>query len=209
MTTAARGPYRTGIKRRRDILAAAAEVFGQYGYAGGSLRQIADQVGVTSAALIRHFGSKEALLIALLEYWNEETRHVTAGLDRTGLDFFDALEEVMEYHTTHRGLLELFLTVTVEASNPDHPARDFITDRYKTLVSQGTAALGEAVRVGDVRPLTPQEQEWEVRGLFAAMDGIEMQWMLDPELDLVAAFRYTYARILEGWGVRRGTPSAG
>ena len=37
----ARGPYRNGVKRRRAIVTAAATAFGQYGYHGASLRQIA------------------------------------------------------------------------------------------------------------------------------------------------------------------------
>ena len=69
----ARGPYRNGVKRRREIVMAAALAFGQYGYHGASLRQIADHVGTTNATLIAYFGSKEGLLIAVLEHWREET----------------------------------------------------------------------------------------------------------------------------------------
>ena len=65
----ARGPYRNGVKRRREIVMAAALAFGQYGYHGASLRQIADQVGTTNATLIAYFGSKEGLLVAVLEHW--------------------------------------------------------------------------------------------------------------------------------------------
>jgi AcrR family transcriptional regulator len=201
--TTVRGPYRTGIRRRRDILEAAVRVFGQFGYVGGSLRQIADQVGVTPAALIRHFGSKENLLVEVLKYWNEETNEITsAGSDGegpTGLDFFRIMESVMRYHTTHRGLLELFLTLTVEATNPDHPARAFIADRYSVVVDEGTAALARAIHDGEARPMSKTEIEWEVRSLFAAMDGLEIQWLLDPHMDLVATFRHALEGILIGW----------
>lgn len=202
-TTPARGPYRTGIKRRREVLEAAAQVFGQFGYAGGSLRQIADEVGVTPAALIRLFGSKEELLIALLEYWNTESADAAAhddrGLDRTGIAFFEALEGVMQYHTTHRGLLELFLTLTTEATNPEHPAREFIVTRYDTLIQQAIVALREASQRGEVRQFDDSELEFEVRHLVAVMDGIEIQWLLNPGVDLVATYRHAYNRILEGW----------
>jgi AcrR family transcriptional regulator len=67
-----RGPYRNGVVRRRQIVMAAAVAFGQYGYHGASLRQIADQVGATNATLIAYFGSKEGLLVAVLEHWRED-----------------------------------------------------------------------------------------------------------------------------------------
>ena len=46
-TARSRGPYRTGIRRREQIIDAATAVFAEYGYAGGSIRTIADRVGVS------------------------------------------------------------------------------------------------------------------------------------------------------------------
>jgi Bacterial regulatory proteins, tetR family/Tetracyclin repressor-like, C-terminal domain len=58
-------------KRRRDpeasraaILEAAREVFSEHGYAGSTIREIARRAGVTHGLVMRHFGSKEQLLIA-------------------------------------------------------------------------------------------------------------------------------------------------
>jgi AcrR family transcriptional regulator len=50
---------------RERILDAALELFVAQGYDGTSLRQIAEQLGVTKAALYYHFESKEAILRAL------------------------------------------------------------------------------------------------------------------------------------------------
>jgi len=60
-------------KRRRDpeasraaILDAAREVFTERGYARGTVREIARRAGVTHGLVMRHFGSKEQLLIQAL-----------------------------------------------------------------------------------------------------------------------------------------------
>ena len=58
-TVGRRGPYRTGIRRREQIIDAATAVFAEYGYAGGSVRTIAERVGVSPASLLQHFGSKK------------------------------------------------------------------------------------------------------------------------------------------------------
>ena len=50
---------------RERILDVALELFGAQGYDGTSLRQIAEQLGVTKAALYYHFESKEDILRAL------------------------------------------------------------------------------------------------------------------------------------------------
>lgn len=52
--------------RRGEILDAALGVFAEKGYASGSMRDIATQVGVSEPALYRHFPGKEALFLALV-----------------------------------------------------------------------------------------------------------------------------------------------
>jgi AcrR family transcriptional regulator len=52
---------------RRQLLAAAAEVFGRKGFAGASLEEIADLAGYTTGAVYYHFGNKDKLFLELIE----------------------------------------------------------------------------------------------------------------------------------------------
>jgi AcrR family transcriptional regulator len=56
-----------GVERRELILQAAADLFGERGYAGTTLDEIASRSEVTKPILYRHFASKKALYLALLE----------------------------------------------------------------------------------------------------------------------------------------------
>lgn len=194
----ARGPYRTGVRRREQILAAAIEVFGQSGFAGGSIRAIADRVGVSHATLLQHFGSKEGLLVAVLQEWDRQT--VARSLDdATGLDYFQRLPEVMAGHQAHRGLLELFTTIAAEASNPDHPAHDFIQHRYTHNLATLAGHLQQAVDAGHIPPFTPAEIQTEVRLVTAVLDGIGLQWLLDPTTDVTTATATYIQRTIQNW----------
>jgi AcrR family transcriptional regulator len=53
------------VDTRQRILSVALDLFTEQGYDGTSLRQIAEQLGVTKAALYYHFESKEDILMAL------------------------------------------------------------------------------------------------------------------------------------------------
>ncbi|WP_055557146.1 TetR/AcrR family transcriptional regulator [Streptomyces sp. NBRC 110028] len=194
-----RGPYRKGIERRRQIVEAAAKIFAQYGYAAGSLRHIAAEVGVTNAALIKHFGDKEGLLTAVLDYWDREA----VVLSGTGLEYFRSICTLMEYHTTHRGFIELFLTLATEASNPEHPAREFFVARYNKVVAEFATHLREAQEAGQVA-LPEERVEQEARALVALLDGIEIQWLLNPELDLVGFVRALLETTIERWQAGHG-----
>jgi AcrR family transcriptional regulator len=52
---------------RERILEVALELFSEAGYDKTSLREVAERVGVTKAALYYHFPSKESVLMALIE----------------------------------------------------------------------------------------------------------------------------------------------
>jgi AcrR family transcriptional regulator len=56
-----------GAERRVLILEAAGRLFGERGYARTNLDEIAAAAGVTKPVLYRHFDSKKALYLALLE----------------------------------------------------------------------------------------------------------------------------------------------
>lgn len=198
-----RGPYRKGLARRAEIVRAASQTFAEHGYAGGSIRTIAAEVGVSPATLLQHFGSKQGLLEAVLQDWDKRTD--PAGYHRVrGLAFMDRqLRGGMQFHIEHRGLIELFLTMAAEATNLDHPARQFIQERYTTNLADLAEAFREAIADGEIAPMTEDEIAKEARLLFATMDGIELQWLLDPSVDLVGTFDHFLDHTIKRW--RNGT----
>src|SRR6478735_10714892 len=196
--TGGRGPYRTGVRRREQLIAVAIDVFGEHGFAGGSIRAIADKAGVSHATLIQRFGSKEGLLTAVLEEWDRRT--VENGLaDVSGLDYFRRLPEVMAAHQDNRGLLELFTTIAAEATNPAHPAHAFVTQRYTSNLTTLAAHLREAARIGDIAPLSSAQIEVEARLLTAMLDGVGLQWLLDPTTDIRATVTTYVERAIASW----------
>lgn len=61
------GRERGGRDRRKSILSAAERLFAERGYARTSMKEIAGAVGVTDAALYKHFESKRDILEVLYE----------------------------------------------------------------------------------------------------------------------------------------------
>jgi len=58
---------------RRRILAAAARVFTEHGYAGGTTNRIAEQAGISIGSLYQYYPNKDAILVELL------IEHIEAG----------------------------------------------------------------------------------------------------------------------------------
>jgi AcrR family transcriptional regulator len=62
--------------RRETILRGAAEAFGEQGYAGTSMEDVAAASGITKLIVYRHFASKQELYDAVLERVSERGREV-------------------------------------------------------------------------------------------------------------------------------------
>lgn len=198
METKTRGPYKNGIRRREQILDAAFVSFARNGYAGASMRGIAQKVGVAHSALVTHFASKEELLVAVLEKWEMAlTEHSTAPTE--GLGYFRALLDDVRYHLDHPGLVDLLMTTIAEGSRPEHPAHGWVRDRYSRLVREGSSCLRAARESGIIKNLTDDEIELEVRRLYGAMDGLQLQWLADPSIDLLAAFEAVLEKTIASW----------
>ena len=56
-----------GAETRERLIEAGLDIFGRLGFEGATTRQIVDQAGANLAAINYHFGSKEALHVAVAE----------------------------------------------------------------------------------------------------------------------------------------------
>ena len=69
--------------RRGEVLDAAMAVFAEKGYDCGTMREIAERLGVTEPALYRHYASKEALFSDLVAQAGDHiAARAAAGMDR-------------------------------------------------------------------------------------------------------------------------------
>lgn len=177
---ARRGSYAKGVVRREEILESALEVIGSKGYQNASLKQIAEVVGVTPAALLHYFGSKEELFTEVLRKRDEHD-----GMEHrlTTADARAGLVEVVRHNTEVPGLVELFSRLAVDAVDVKHPAHAYFLERSARLreaIAQGIRT--EAVTESAAEPAL--DPDTAARVLQAVADGLQLQWMIDPSVDM-------------------------
>ncbi|WP_328378962.1 TetR/AcrR family transcriptional regulator [Streptomyces sp. NBC_01020] len=190
-----RGPYRKTVARREQIIDAALAAYTEAGSRGVSVRDIAQRVGMTDAGVMHHFGSREELFTAVLQAREKADRTAfgDAGSDPK------AAFELLAHNATTPGLVKLFLDVAAAAAEPDHPAHAYFTERYPRLRESLGSLLTDGVEhrqdLGAERS-TP-DADWAARILLAAVDGLQLQWLLDPDIDM-AADMATLSEVLLG-----------
>jgi len=180
-----------GDATRELVLDTALEMFAEQGYRVTSVREIAARCGMTHPGLLYHFPSKAALLMAALQRRDDvdcvdgETRELLFNqLDARAV--LRHLVNSARNNSSKRGLVELFANLSVEASAPDHPAHEYFIERYSALKATVTRAFNDLNRDGSLRPgVVPEVAALQV---VACMDGLQIQWLLDPEgVDMAVA----------------------
>jgi AcrR family transcriptional regulator len=181
--------FARGRQRREEIVDAATELFAKDGYRGTGLAAIASKVGVTQPTLLHHFGNKEGLLRAVLERRQEEDMAVTeAVLVTGGVQLLEALPAYAEHLRARAGLAHLFAVLTAENLLPEHAAHDWFVQRYRDTRSALSAAFRAGQERGEIR--ADVDPEAIAMRLIALLDGLQTQWLLDPEqVDLAAALK--------------------
>ena len=174
-----------GVARRREILDRAIDVFRERGSQGTSLRRIAESLGISHAALLHYFDSREQLLVAVYAH-AEATR---GGAERR--DVREGTESMIDSAIGNLevpGLVELYTTLVATALETDSPAaKEHFTTRFERLRSSMTASLLDQQRAGLVRDDVPADHLAAL--IIAASDGLQIQWLLEPSVELEATLR--------------------
>lgn len=173
-----------GAATRERILAAATELIGERGYAGTGIEALCQRAGVARTAIYWHFGSKEGLLVPVVERaanaWIEEIRKTVylepdplARLDR----FVAGLRELV---LERPQLLRLLLHVALERGAHDAATREAL----RALIGRAHDAIVQGLEdsIGAARP----EAELVARIALAFLDAAVAAQLVDPRPSEVA-----------------------
>jgi len=197
--TEKRVPRRTQAERtqqrKEQVIREAIRFFGQNGYHGARLADIAKAAGVTEPGLLHHFPSKAHLLMEVLaERDRIDRERFDPSLHDGVKDPLVPLQELVQYNETVPGLVQLFTVLVAESIDEKHPAHEFFKRRYEDLREQNVAVLREAQARGKIRSDIPAEDLVVI--LFAMMDGLQVQWLYEPEQIKMARLFEQFLRLI-------------
>lgn len=153
---------------RQQILFTAKNLFIQQGYHGLSMRQIAESLGVSKAALYYHFRDKEELLLAILDSYLDE---MEAALQRIQQEQARArqqiralVELVLLQPADQRAVIRLSSQEMAQLSKPSRQAFD--QAYHRKFLDRIQSILAEGIRRGELRPIDPTVAAWALLGMM-------------------------------------------
>ena len=108
-------------ERRAAVLAAAREMIAEFGYAGVTVRDLAERCGVSVPTLYNQFGDKDGVLSAAIEAHFLEVLSSTPmtarepGYERLVIIIDQIAEQILTLSAYHRRLLEAFAAIRTTA----------------------------------------------------------------------------------------------
>jgi AcrR family transcriptional regulator len=187
--------YAVGERTRARIQGAALREFAEYGYRGSTMTRIAARVGISEAGLRHHFPSKDELLVEILRDRDRASNNNWESAGRpVGIADLEYNARLLELNVTVPDLARLFAVVVGESVTVGHPAADWARERYRTLSATMAYSVRGGIASGEYRADIDPDQV--ARQIIAVMDGLQTQWLLDPDrIDLSADFE-AYATAL-------------
>lgn len=181
-----------GLARQQQILDVAFELLATNGYRSTSLALIADNVGITEAGVLHHFPSKEALLLAVLD-----RRDAAAGPDVEawvaepggGLESLRRIPALAQVLLDEPLLMRFDSVVGGESIAEGGAVAEHFRNRMRLIRRAFVGLLREGINRGELR--ADIDVDAVAAEMVAFMDGMQTQWLLDPErIDLRAAYQH-------------------
>jgi len=145
------------LSRRDQIIEVALQHFSRYGYAGTSMRQLAKEVGITAAAIYRHFPSKLDLFERAVE---SRSRGLAISSYLETLRRLDSIEDVLRATSLH--LLstaqqdpELLRLLLLTSATDGEAAAKLLKEFRMPYVSFLTEELQRRMDEGELRRIDP------------------------------------------------------
>lgn len=171
-------------------MAAATEAFASGGYNGVSIRDIAARLDMTPAGVLHHFGTKEDLLIAVLEARDrDEVDEEHYATFPHGADYLAHMLRTVQLNAARRGITQLYTVLAAESVADDHPAQAWFRSRYAGLRDIVDDALRQAAEVPAGELL--EQSRLAAEAVIAVMDGMQIQWLLDDGVAMAPAVAHT------------------
>jgi AcrR family transcriptional regulator len=183
-----------------ELLAAAQSLLFEVGPAGFTLEKSAARAGVSAATLIKRFGSKRQLLLALNRRWVASIEPAMSAAAEGGDTSVRRLRNgtLWGYADLDSPANAATQLATLALDLQDDPMRELLAEGWRMIADQLTRLAQEAIDAGELSGRPPAAQV--ARILLATAEGTCLAWSLAPSGSLVARLEADIDAILASWG---------
>lgn len=185
-----RGPYAKTDGRRRELGRAALALVQEKGHRQVAVAEVADRAGVSEPTVFYHFPTKDHLLIAALEQFDDE--HIRPeGLEAGAIA---DMGRRAEKGVRRRHIPQLYAETVGASVDPEHPANGYVRARQE----RSMRVIATDIRLLQDLGMVPGglDAVAAARTLLAAWEGLQLQWLQGPAFDIRAQIEWNIEHLL-------------
>jgi AcrR family transcriptional regulator len=184
------------------MLDAAERVVSRLGVANVTLADVAAELGISPGTLVHRFGSKRAMLLALLGRSTERSAARSAAAHTAPGSPYATLLALGDRAARHVQSPEMLVNnlAFVQAELNDPEFRRLALARALALRQEIRALIRAAIAAGELRPGNAQQL---ARALQATINGSLLQWAIERTGDLAPWIRGNIAALLRPLAIDR------
>jgi AcrR family transcriptional regulator len=196
-------PSETAERSDEEIVEAAIGLFRSKPLHHVTLEQVAAAAGIALDVVTAAFPTLDDLAVATVAAWNlRRTAPLVPIADRHGAVAF--LRSIVLANAADPALMRLLTSVAPIAATPGLPTAHLLQTAWIHFHAIVQRALTEDIAVG--REPATMEPARGAEQLIALYEGLQLQSMVRPHMDVVEAFDRAVTRLRDGWS-RSYTPA--
>jgi AcrR family transcriptional regulator len=175
-----------GMETRERIVDVAVRFIARNGARGTSLGDIAAEVGVSQTGLLYHFGTKEALLNAVLDRHLEFSEKWLWSDPDPGLDIYWVVARHMSSWPREPqddgvyAVLGMNTVVLAENVSKDTDLHPRLVEGYRRTIDRVASTLRNAQKRSEMRP--DVDTHLKAMEIIAFCYGLEAAWLVNPSI---------------------------
>lgn len=175
--------------RKRQILQVAAQLISRSGFNGVSVADIAKACDVGKSLVLHYFPTMKELLASVLDtHMLQDFAEVSGGVppEPNALSVRSFVTRHIESNMRHREIIRLQRVLDAEALDPAHPAHARFAERYQKAFDMTLEMLAWKA-----------DPYLSTKELLAFWHGLEIEWLRDEKLDVLAIWNDFANRFFE------------
>jgi AcrR family transcriptional regulator len=186
----------TALRRRQRVIEVTISELRQKPFHRVSLESVADAAHLRRGEVTIHFPTWDALIQATIDAWNDiRVAPLTPIGARSGA--INLLRAIAISNASDPSLVRVFVAMVNIAASPDHPLSRWLNTKLTDFYDLIEATLAHDIEVG--REPSTMEPFRGAEQLIALYEGLQIQSLLRPDMDLVEAYDRAVTRLRRGW----------
>jgi AcrR family transcriptional regulator len=188
------GPIDGGV--RAAVVDAAIELYRRRAIDEVTVEDAAAAAGLDRAAVQEQFPSIRELLLSTIEVWHGRRNAALLSV-ATDLGAVAYLRAVVVANVAEPALMRLLMGAASIGAAPGHPMGPVLRQQWVQFHATVQRALAQDIAIG--REPSTVEPPHGAEQLIAVYEGLQVQSLLRPNMDLLESYDRAVTRLREGW----------